>query len=34
MNDGFRCTVAKVGEADWTITCRRTGQVVRGATSE
>ena len=29
---GFRCTVAKVGEADWTITCRRGREVVRGYT--
>ena len=34
MNAGFRCTVAKVGEADWTITCRRGRQVVRGFTAE
>lgn len=34
LNRGFRCTVAKVGEADWTITCRRGKQSVRGSTSE
>jgi hypothetical protein len=34
MNAGFRCTVAQVGEADWTITCRHRDQVVRGSTAE
>jgi hypothetical protein len=33
-NAGFRCAVAKWGEADWTITCRRGRQFVRGGTSE
>jgi hypothetical protein len=34
MNRGFRCAVAKVGEANWTITCRRGKQSVRGSTAE
>jgi hypothetical protein len=34
MNLGFRCAVAKVGEADWAITCRRGKQSVRGVTAE
>lgn len=29
-NAGYRCTVAKVGEIDWTITCKRGDRVVRG----
>jgi hypothetical protein len=32
-NLGFRCTVAQVGEADWTITCKRGREVVRGSVS-
>jgi hypothetical protein len=31
---GFRCTVAKIGEADWRITCRRGRAVVTGTTAE
>ena len=31
---GFRCSVAKIGEADWTITCRRGRQTVRGSASD
>jgi hypothetical protein len=34
IDAGFRRTVARVGEADWTVTCRRGRQVVRGATAE
>jgi hypothetical protein len=34
VNRGFRCTVAKVGEADWTITCKRGREVVRGSSAE
>jgi hypothetical protein len=34
MNAGFRCTVAKVGEADWIITCRRGRQMVRGSSAD
>ncbi len=34
ISAGFRCTVAKVGEADWIITCRRGRQVVRGSGSD
>jgi hypothetical protein len=33
MNLGYRCTVAKVGEADWTIVCKRGGRIVRGYVS-
>ncbi len=32
-NLGLRCTVAQVGEADWTITCKRGREVVRGSVS-
>ena len=34
VNAGYRCTVAKVGEADWVITCRQGKRVVVGSTSE
>jgi hypothetical protein len=33
-NRGFRCAVAKVGEADWTITCRRGKQSIEGSTAD
>lgn len=34
INRGFRCSVARVGEADWTIACRRGKQSVRGSAAE
>lgn len=31
---GYRCEAAKNGEADWAVTCRRGGRVVRGQAAE